>query len=660
LIFILKLPYSVLEYPLSFESILIKENEFNRPNHETNNPWPVNAKQNMEGKIYQPIGAFAHSDGSCDFKLWCPMAKQVVVQLVHPQSMEIAMQVYEYGYWHIKVENCRAGTRYFYKVDDKKPFPDPASRFQPEGVHGPSEVVDFSSFTWEDGDWKNIPLEKMIFYELHTGIFSKEGTFGGIENRLDYLLNLGINTLSIMPVSQFPGKRNWGYDGVYPFAVQQSYGGPDGLMQLVNTCHKKGLAVVMDVVYNHLGPEGNYLGQFAPYFTNRYQTPWGQAINFDDHYAYGVRNYFVQNALMWFEKYHIDGLRLDAIHAIYDFSAKHIMQELAESTEAFDKQTGQKHYLIAESGLNDSRYINGPDTGGYGLDAQWNDDFHHGLHALVSGEKNGYYMDFENPQTLVDAYTNGFAYSGQYSPFRKRHFGNSSKLNPGHQFVVYAQNHDQVGNRKFGERLRSLTTFETLKLVAGALFISPYLPMLFMGEEYGENNQFLYFVDHNDQELNRLVREGRQKEFEDFHTEDKSTTPDPASEDTFIKSKLAPDPLSDAYASALFDYHKFLIHLKKTHPVLQYTDKNSVRAIINNRVLTIERWHKDLQLIAWLNFGKQPVAMTLPQNFKGSNALLLNSADTKWHGPGVKAPDQLSANEVAMIKNETMLIYSNA
>lgn len=612
-------------------------------------------KSELSGKT----GASYNKDNTCDFSVWAPFADHVWLCLVHPVKQTVEMSRTDMGYWHIRVKDCIPGSRYLFKLDDRKPLPDPASVYQPLGVHGPSEVTDLEQYHWTDNKWQNIPLGKMIFYELHTGTFTEEGTFRGIIKRLDYLLDLGINTLQLMPVSQFPGIRNWGYDAVYPFAVQQSYGGPAELMKLVNICHQKEMAVFLDVVYNHLGPEGNYLAEYGPYFTDRYKTPWGKAINFDDSYSHGVRNFVIRNVRMWMKNFHIDGLRLDAIHAIYDFSARHIMQELAEQVKTINIETGRKHYLIAESALNDSRYINSPECGGYGLDAQWNDDFHHGIHAITTNECTGYYIDFASPAKLVKAFSNGYAYEGEYSEYRKRYFGNSSKANPGSQFLVFSQNHDQVGNRKFGERLSTLVSFEMLKVIAGAVFVSPFLPMLFMGEEYGETNPFLYFVNHNDEALNNLVRRGRQDEFRSFYPGDRKPTPDPADIKTFLKSKLVSEPLADDTSKKLFKYYKTLVALKKKHPVLNKADKKQIKVSQENKILSVERWNKESRIICWLNFGNTSDERCLPESFTGTTAgLLINSSDKLWHGPGYKVPLNITGNEYVKLNKESMLLYS--
>ena len=598
------------------------------------------------------------SGNTCHFTVWAPLRQSMEILFLHPFNKTIPMIRDEYGYWTVSAEEILQGVLYKYKLDGLLVRPDPASQSQPGGVSGPSEVKDLKKYLWSDNSWTNIPLESMIFYELHTGTFSNEGDFKGIIRRLDYLLDLGINAIELMPVGQFPGQRNWGYDVSFPFAVQNSYGGAEGLMKLVDTCHQRGIAVILDVIYNHLGPKGNYLDDFGPYFTERYKTPWGKAINYDDSYSDGVRNYFIQNALMWLEYFHIDGLRLDAVHAIYDFSARHIMQELSEHVGQLSERTGRKHYLIAESALNDSRYINSINTGGYGLDAQWNDDFHHSLHTLATGEKKGYYIDYSDPEMLVKAFTSGYAYDGKYSEYRKRCFGNSSKANPGFQFVVFSQNHDQTGNRKYGERLSALVSFEMLKVIAGALFISPFLPLLFMGEEYAEIKPFLYFTDHGDKELNRLVREGRQKEFESFFHENENPAPDPSDIETYIKSKLSSDPFSGNDSKAMFNYYKTLIGLKKNHPVLKKCDKDNIRTDCNGKVLSIERWHNENRIIAYLNFSDQPVVRFLPPSFINRADLLVDSSEKKWSGPGPANSSKKAVGKKVLITKETIHIYS--
>ena len=444
------------------------------------------------------------------------------------------MEKIEDGYWRASVEDLSPESLYMYRLEQERNHPDPASYYQPKGVHNPSQVIDHDSIHWEDNDWRGIHLSQMIIYELHTGTFTSEGTFDAIIPRIDDLIHLGVNAIELMPVAQFPGERNWGYDGVYTFAVQNSYGGPKGLKGLVNECHKRGIAIILDVVYNHLGPEGNYLWDFGPYFTDKYKTPWGSAINMDDAYSNGVRNFFIENALYWFNNYHIDALRLDAIHGIVDTSAKPFLYELGERVADFSDNMSRRFFLIAESNLNDPKVIMPRDLGGYGIDAQWCDDFHHSLHTLITGEASGYYIDFGRLEHLTKSFQEGFVYSGQYSHYRKRNHGNSSRERPANQFVVFSQNHDQIGNRMLGQRMSLLTSLEGLKLAAGITLLSPFIPLLFMGEEYGEEIPFLYFISHSDSDLIKAVREGRREEFKDFRWE--GEPPDPQSINAFIQS----------------------------------------------------------------------------------------------------------------------------
>jgi maltooligosyltrehalose trehalohydrolase len=524
-------------------------------------------------------------------------------------------------------------------------------------VHEPSEAIDLNDFEWTDNDWKNIPLNEMIQYELHTGTFTPEGTFAGIHTKLDYLKELGVNTIEILPVSQFSGERNWGYDGVYPFAVQNSYGGAKELMALVNESHKKGIAVIMDVVYNHFGPEGNYVGNFGHYFSGKYSTPWGDPVNFDGAYSDGVRNYIIQNALMWCRDFHIDGLRLDAVHSIFDFGAKHIMQELAENLNQLSEQTGRRHYLIAESHLNDVRYISPIEKGGYGLDAQWSDDFHHAVHTLTTGEQNGYYMDFGKPEQLSKAIKDAFVYDGQYSEFRKKTYGNSTRNNPGEQFVIFNQNHDQVGNRLHGDRLISLTGFETAKVIAGAMFVAPNVPMLFMGEEYGERNPFYYFVSHLDEKLNRLVREGRKQEFKDFY-DDNVETQNPDDPETFEASKLSWNIENDAQKSAMFRFYQKLIQLRKEHPALKETDKDNLKISEEGKFFTLERWQGENKVVVFLNFEKEERTGKIPEHINGSLKKILDSTDFKKEEVAESAKVEVSANDEISIQKKSIVIFS--
>lgn len=606
---------------------------------------------------YQILHPLIIENSECEFNVWAPSARNIKL-IFKDKGVGINMIPGDFGYWKIKITGIEPGRLYNYQINNDQSFPDPASLSQPEGVHGHSEIIDLQSFQWSDKGWQNIPISEMIQYELHTGTFTPEGNFEGILSKLDYLKDLGINTIELLPVTQFSGKRNWGYDGVYPYAVHNSYGGAHKLMELVNECHRSGIAVILDVVYNHFGPEGNYVSNFGPYFSGKYSTPWGKPVNFDGPYSDGIRNYVIQNALMWCRDFHIDGLRLDAVHSIYDFSAKHIMQELAENLKNLSNETGRDYYLIAESNLNDVRYISPPSNGGYGLDAQWSDDFHHSIHTLVTGEKRGYYMDFGEDRQLSKAIKSAFVFNGEYSHFRKKTYGNSTDKNTGDQFVIFSQNHDQTGNRKDGERLIELAGFETVKLIAGTLFVTPNIPMLFMGEEYGERNPFLYFVSHLDPELNRKVREGRQKEFEDFY-DDNKPSPDPAAEETFEKSQLSWGIERDPDKSAMFEYYRELIRLRKHHEVLKETDREKMEIFQEHKFFTLKRWNNGKRVLVFINFNDRQVNQLIPSDLKTKMNRILDSSDKKWRGPGILSPASINPGEEITIAKKTIVIYSN-
>lgn len=481
----------------------------------------------------RPVGAhFKPLTRSTEFTVWAPFHDRVDVLLEN--RGELPMRKIDLGYFFLEVDGCLPGSRYRFRTDDRV-FADPASRSQPEGVHGPSEVF-AEAFPWTDTAWRGPDLRDLVFYELHTGAFSASGDFAGLGRQLGHLNELGVTALEIMPVSQFPGTRNWGYDGVLPFAVQNSYGGPRALKELVDLCHRQGLAVFLDVVYNHFGPEGNYLAKFGPYYHDKYQTPWGQALNFDGAHNDGLRNYFLCNARQWLEEFHLDGLRLDAVHAICDLSAKPFLEELAELKDRLQKNLGRKLHLIAETDSNDARLLRRRGHGGTGLDGHWNDDLHHSVHTLLTGEKRGYYGDFGRLAHLARVYERGVCYDGVYSPFHRRRRGRSYRGVERGRLVVCTQNHDQVGNRCFGERLSMLVGPEALKLAAACIFLSPFLPLIFMGEECAARRPFLYFVDHQDRALLAAVRRGRKNEFADFVWE--KDPPDPAAERTFLDSRI--------------------------------------------------------------------------------------------------------------------------
>ncbi|MBD2343973.1 malto-oligosyltrehalose trehalohydrolase [Anabaena subtropica] len=600
------------------------------------------------------IGAHYLGNGECEFTVWSPTLNSVAVQILQPEQ-QVQLKPIADGYWQVKVADVYPGTLYRYRLNDQEAFADPASQFQPQGVHGASQVVDHQ-FQWTDTGWAGVPLESIIFYELHVGTFTPEGTFNAIIPRLPELRELGINAIEIMPIAQFPGDthiesalayRNWGYDGVYPFAVQNSYGSPSDLKRFVNACHENGIAVVLDVVYNHFGPEGNYMGQFAPYFTQTYKTPWGNAMNFDDGYSQGVRNYFIQNALYWLGEFHIDGLRLDAIQAIYDLGAKHFLWELAEAVHDFSQGGTWKRHLIAESDLNNPQVIRPPELGGYGIDAQWSDDFHHALHALLTGDRQGYYQDFGKCADLAKAYQDTFVYDWRYAPHRKRFHGMSCSDRPLSQFSVCIQNHDQIGNQMKGERLSERISFAGLKLAAGAVLLSPYLPLLFMGEEYGETAPFMYFVSHSDPDLIEAVRAGRKQEFTAFHyAED---PPDPESAETFLQCKLNWELRHQGQHKVLWDWYRQLIDLRKTHPALQNSDRNSIQAISDEdqQVVIVRRWCESREVIFAMNFNSSPVTVILP--IQQSARKLLDS--------GSQASEYLSVGEEVVLQPTSLVLY---
>jgi maltooligosyltrehalose trehalohydrolase len=601
------------------------------------------------------IGVNYSHDNKYEITVWAPFAEKVELKVLSEKKGTLSMQKETLGYWKIITDEISPDDLYLFRLDNKE-HPDPASYFQPQGVHGPSQVIDHQSFHWNDSEWRGIPLSDMIMYELHVGTFTPEGTFDAIIPRIVELKDLGVNAIEIMPVTQFPGERNWGYDGVYPFAVQNSYGGPGGLKRLVNACHQKGISVILDVVYNHLGPEGNYLRDFGPYFTDRYKTPWGEAMNFDGPYSNEVRDYFIKNARYWLEIYHIDGLRIDAIHGIFDMSAKHFLRELAESVEDLLKKMGRKYYLIAESDLNDSKVIQARAKGGYGLDGHWCDDFHHCLHTLLTDEKDGYYMDFGKIEQLIKSLKEGFVYSGQHSEFRKRNHGNSSKDIPPDHFVVFAQNHDQTGNRINGERLSSLASFESLKLAAGLVLLSPYIPLFFMGEEYGETAPFLYFVSHSDEHLINAVREGRKKEFASFNW--KKELSDPQNTETFHRSKLNWEKRYSGDGKILLDFHKTLIRMRKENTALSSFDRDCLEAEFDEdkKLVMMKRWNEKKILLAIFNFEPHDTECTLRQSMSGWEKIF-DSADEKWKGPGTLLPKRIFNRQTLVTRGVSFALY---
>ena len=571
----------------------------------------------------------------CEFLVWAPSSKHVGLLITAPKKKLIPMTADGSGYHRAVLAGAGPGTEYLYRLEGGLERPDPASRAQPRGVHGPSMVVD-PSYKWKDAGWKGLPREQYVVYELHTGAFSPEGTFAGVIPRLDELKDLGVTVIALMPVAQFPGARNWGYDGVYPYAAQDSYGGARELKRLVEACHLRGLAVMLDVVYNHLGPEGNYLRDFGPYFSSDYKTPWGPALNFDGPCSDEVRRFFLESAMRWLDEFHIDALRLDAVHAIRDFSARTFVEELAAAAHDLGRAQGRRIQVIAESSLNDVRVIRPPEAGGWGCDAQYCKDFHHSLHVALTGEHTGKYRDFAGLRDLARSYREAFVYTGRYSVCRQRRHGRDAAGLPADRFLVYSQDHDEAGNRPRGERLSGLVDFEALKLAAGAVALSPFVPLLFMGEEYGEEAPFLYFTDHSDKELAEAVRRGRRKAF--ITGEGERKIPDPNEAAVFERSRLSYELRLEGKHAVLEGFYRRLYSLRKEHPALARLNREDIDVSLHEvaGLLTVHRRAGVEEVFFILNFAKKPGRARL--EFPGGSWIkLLDSAQPQWGGPGSAA-----------------------
>jgi maltooligosyltrehalose trehalohydrolase len=511
------------------------------------------------------LGARLGPDGA-SFCVWAPRPERAELILLSDPERRIELERAADGYFRAEVPGVRAGDEYVFELDGERRRPDPASRHQPHGVHAASRVVDPEAFSWSDAGFSGHGLSDYVLYELHVGTFTPEGTFDAVIPRLPALAELGVTALEIMPVAEFPGRRNWGYDGTFLFAPQASYGGPDGLKRLVDACHRAGLSAVLDVVYNHLGPEGNYLGEYGPYFTDAHRTPWGSALNLDGPDSDAVRRLLLDNARYWLSEYHFDALRLDAIHGIFDFSARHILAEMKDLVTEDAAERGRPAYLIAESDLNDVRVIAPRERGGHALDAQWSDDFHHSLFTLLGGSRRGYFSDFGRAADLAKALSEGFVYDGRHSDFRRRRHGSSAAGVPGRRLVVYSQNHDQVANGSQGARASVRLGRAQERVAATVLLTSPNTPLLFMGQEYGEQRPFYYFVDHSDAGLSDAVRRGRREEFEAFgFDEDFADPTDPA---TFARSKLDWAQRERPGHAELLALYRELLRLRRALPAL--------------------------------------------------------------------------------------------
>lgn len=537
------------------------------------------------------------------------------------------------GYHAAVVDQAPPGTRYRYVLDGSLERPDPASRLQPEGVHGPSEVVDLGPRP--EGGSPGRPLSSFVTYELHVGTFTPEGTFDAAAARLGDLADLGITAVEIMPVAAFPGDRNWGYDGAYPFAVHAPYGGPSGLRRFVDACHARGLAAIIDVVYNHLGPEGTYLASFGPYFTGRYHTPWGSALDFDGEHSDEVRRFFIQGALYLVDEIGVDALRLDAVKAIVDMSPRPFLEELAEAVHRRGAELGRAVHLVAEGAGNDARLLLPPAGGGLGLDGLWSEDFHHALHALLTGERAGYYGDYGRVEDLAKVFRQGFAFTGEVSRFYKRRHGRPAGGVDAHRFVVFAQSHDETGNRPGGERLAALVPFAARKLAAAVSLLAPFSPLLFMGEEYGETAPFLYFVSHGDPALAETVHRSRRQELAAFGWT--AEPQDPRAEESFTRSKLRWELREGGDHRLLLETYRELLRLRRAVPALADGDVLEASAFEDEKVLLVLRGRGEVEAVLLFAFGDAPVTTTLPLP-AGRWSTIFESTDERWGGPGGSCP----------------------
>lgn len=570
--------------------------------------------------------------------VWAPHAQEL---LRVEQDQKIPMQRNHHGWW-ISDRPAAHGVDYGFMINGEGPFPDPRSPWQPSGVDALSRAYDHDRFNWTDQSWRAPPIASAIMYELHVGTFTEQGTFAAAVEKLDYLVELGITHVELLPVAEFSGNHGWGYDGVDLYAPHHAYGGPDQLKNLVNECHQRGLAVILDVVYNHLGPAGNYLAKFGPYFTDRYHTPWGDAVNFDDAQSGDVRRYFVDNALMWLRDYHFDGLRIDAVHAIVDTSATHILEQMATEVSALEVALRRPLALIAESDLNDPQIIRPQAMGGYGIHAQWSDDFHHALHTVLTKEDRGYYRDFGCIADLAKALTQGFVYDGRYSEHRQRVHGRAAEGVHNQQLVGYLQNHDQVGNRATGDRSSHLLNPGQLKIGAALVLTAPFLPMLFQGEEWASSARFMYFTDHQDPDLGEAVKHGRQSEFSAFGWQPEDV-PDPQAKQTFLDSKLNWQESTQGKHGDILNWHKALIKLRQSHLDLQDSRVAPAQVDFDEDAQWLILLRGRLAVVCNLGDAEQTIAAHINKN---ATLELASTDEVAWRSGTLALP----AHSVAILK----------
>jgi maltooligosyltrehalose trehalohydrolase len=549
------------------------------------------------------------------FNVWAPKPKKV--------SLKVGDKVYamqgpnEKGYWSETVDDAHPGMDYGFLLDgDEMVYPDPRSLWQPNGVHNPSRIYDQQAFHWDDATWQGPPLSGAVIYELHIGTFTPEGTFDSARERLDYLYKLGITHVEVMPVAEAAGNRGWGYDGVCLFASSSCYGGPDAFKRFVNAAHMQGIGVILDVVYNHFGPVGNYTGKFGPYVTSKHQTPWGDAVNLEDRYSDEVRKFFLDNALMWMRDFHVDGLRLDAVHELVDRSAVHFLEQLSANVYNLSAMLGRRLFLIAESDLNNPMIVRPIEANGYGMDAQWSDDFHHSLFTLLHGhgdETKGYYRDYGDFESLAKSLKSMFVYDGIYSEYRKRHHGRPVDSLSAHHFIGFIQNHDQVGNRATGDRLEQIVGLPRTKIALGLVLTAPFVPMLFQGEEFAASTPFLYFADHEDPEMAKQVAEGRKKEFAAFGW-DESQIPNPDDRATFTASILKWDEADEGTHADMFEWTARLIHIRRNSMSLNDGDRGHVKVQCNEDARTL-RMDRNLVSV-FANLGQGPAQFKIGKEYE--------------------------------------------